>query len=287
MGEIKYKEKVCLGRKQLQQIARRARLQRKYGIAGLTKRARRKRYLQLVKRYVSPIETPKHTIASIITEATRQSFIEGLGIKMLNVKANPEIAHAMGSLVAARAICMAREIGASGSIAGGGADVIGAIGRASIDLEISASGTVTTKVSAKPTKKRKSRKKKAGTASSSEQTSASQSESEVVAAAPASHGDDDENETVTTTANKHVVIRDQNGVTHIHIDKLQFFITAQFVDQLNVNPQQVINQLQTQFTGLKGAIDVRSVECKVIGEPKIVAAPLEQQGEEKDKKSKP
>lgn len=314
MGKIKFKKKAGLSQSQLQHIAKRARLLRKYGIAenssgvvsfveteggivvpvikedgfvGPAKTDRRVRHFQLVRRYVSPIGKPKHTIASIITEATRQSVIERLGIKMLDVKAKPEIAHAMGSLVAARAICMARAYGAAGSISGGGADVIGAIGRASLDLEISASGAVTTKVSAKPTTKRKSRKKKKdATSSSSEQTSASQSETEV-AAAPASGGggDDDNNGTVTTTANQHIVIRDQNGVTHIHIDKLQFFITAKIVDQLIVNPQQVINQLQSQFTGLKGAIDANTVECKVIEEPKqIEPAPQEQQEEEENKK---
>ena len=312
MGKMKSKKKAGFSRKQLQQIARRARLLRKYdiaekssgvvsfveteggivvpvikveGVGGLAKTDKRERHFQLVKRYVSPIEKPKHTIASIITEATRQSVIEGLGIKMLDVKAKPEIAHAMGSLVAARAICMAREIGATGRIAGGGSDVIGAIGRASLDLEINASGTVTTKVSAKPTTKRKSRKKKAGTASTSEQTSASQSETEVVAAPAGGGGGDDNNGTVTTTANQHIVIRDQNGVTHIHIAKLQIFITNQLVGQLNVNPLQVINQLQTQFTGLKDAIEANAVEYKVVEEPKqIEAAPQEQQDDKEDKK---
>ena len=231
------------------------------------------KHLQRAKRYVSTIKKPKHSIASIITEAVRQSFIDGLDIKIL--KAKPEIAYAIGSVVAARAICIARAYGAAGCIAGGVSDFVDAIGSASLDIKIIASGAVTVKVSTKPTTKRKSRKKKNDvTANSSEQTSGTQSKPEAAAVALAGGGgggdDDDDNETVTTTANQHIVIRDQNGVTHIHIDKLQFLINinAQLVDQLIVNPKEVINLLQSQFTGLKGAIDANSIECKVINEPK-------------------
>lgn len=52
-----------------------------------------------------------------------------------------------------------------------------------------------------------------------------------------------------------VIIKDEHGVTHFHIQTLNVYITADLVQQLNVNPQTVQNILASKLKGLSEAVE--------------------------------
>lgn len=53
-------------------------------------------------------------------------------------------------------------------------------------------------------------------------------------------------------------------MTIIHVDTLQICVNINYVEHLNINPQQIISQLQDQLAGLKADVEAGRVEYKFV-----------------------
>lgn len=230
----------------------------------------------LTERYKAKTQLGNGTIQVIVSkavEASSKTVIDDLGVKLLDVSAKPESVHTLGTMIAAKAIVMARD-SMPGSVSGG---VLSSIGRSSIDLSVSPEGVVTASIG-HPSKKG------GGKPGAGFRT-------RVFPAAPnggpdgivVTPGEEVSVPKKTTRKKKDIevgettVIKDEHGVTHIHIHSLNLYITAELVQQLNVNPQLVQNVLADKLAELRETLQKNAL-------PKKDTEEDEEDEEEKKKK---
>ena len=196
--------------------------------------------VQLAKKYIS-VKPARHSIASVIVEASSKDVLARLGVSLADVQVKPEIAHVVGKLVAARAIGMAKGYMAAGGPAGGGrmgaGGIIDSIGRTGLEVEVSPSGEVSTKVSTKTTRRKRAKKTQAPASA------------EVPAEIPAKKDDKPRVE-----VGHKAVIKAKDGTTTIIIENLNVYITATLVEEMYVNPERVYHQLNGELKEITGAI---------------------------------
>ena len=216
---------------------------------------------KVAKPFTATSYRATHSMASLLVRRSTQEVMDALGIIPLKtiekpeVFITPDVVHSVRRLVTTRAISMASEYMAAGSPAGGGSrgggigpgGIIGTIGRSGVDVEISQSGEVSTKVTPKPARKRKSKKVDAP------------AEIEPTEVPSTKKTQPAKEEGLTS------VIKDKNGtiIVHIHFD---IHIDANFVNNLNVNPQEVNSYMASEITSLKGLIAKKIEEAKVVEE---------------------
>ena len=220
-----------------------------------------------------------HTMASVLVRRSTQEIMDALGIIPLKTIEKPEafitpdIVHSVRRLVTTRAISMASEYIAAGSPGGGGSrgggigpgGILGTIGSSGVDVEISQSGKVSTKVTPKPARKRKAKKVDAPAEA-------------VPTEVPSTKETQPAKEDGFTS-----VVKDKNGtvIVHIHFD---IHIDANFVNNLNVNPQEVNSYMASEITSLKGLIAKKIEEAKVVGD--VTPSDSDKEDDEEEKKKK-
>ena len=205
-----------------------------------------------LKYRIKTAAKPERKIASLAVEASTQRVIDSLGIKILDVPHKPETVHTLGTMIAAEAITMARTMAPTGRIGGG--SVLASIGRSSIDFSVGPTGVVVAS----------SRSSK-----SSGIPTVGKTGKVIFPASPDSGSSGGSGVTpveVPSTKKKTkkgngldvgetVIIKDEHGVTHFHIQTLNVYITADLVQQLNVNPQTVQNILASKLKGLSETVE--------------------------------
>lgn len=305
MASQKAKKKGGFSRKQLQQLLKQSRLRAKTGItertSGLIAIIQGEGNYDEVKmvevkgigeaptfKVVKQLKMAKpftaasyatHTMASVLVRRSTQEIMDALGIIPLKtiekpeVFITPDIVHSVRRLVTTRAISMASEYIAAGSPGGGGSrgggigpgGILGTIGSSGVDVEICQSGKVSTKVTPKPARKRKAKKVN---------TPAEAVPTEV----PSTKETQPAKEDGFTS-----VVKDKNGtiIVHIHFD---IHIDANFVNNLNVNPQEVNSYMASEITSLKGLIAKKIEEAKVVDE--VTPSDSDKEDDEEEKKKK-
>lgn len=214
----------------------------------------------------------KRSIASVLVEASSKSVIDDLGIKIIEVTAKPETVHVLGSMVAERAMVMARSLGRYG----GG--IVDSIGDTSVDFSIdSSSGKVSTRVTPKAGRRR-------------EVAAAEADESfvEVPAEVPVKKKKEKKEE--RTVADNISTKTDAQGIIHVHIHSLVICINATHVDQLNTNPGLVQNIVANPVKGITGDINKKievEVENQKVVDKKDDKEEDSKDQEEDDSKKKP
>lgn len=182
-----------------------------------------------------------HAIASVIVETSSREVLQGLGVSLMDVQVKPEIVHAVGKLVAARAIGMAKDYMAAGSPSGGGrmgaGGIIASIGRTGLEVEVGPSGKVSAKVSTKATRKKL----------------AKNAEAPARVEVPADVSVKKDDRTKVEVGHK-AVIKAKDGTTTIIIENLNVYITANLVEEMYVNPERVYHQLNGELEEITGAI---------------------------------
>ena len=244
--------------------------------------------LQRVKLGSRVVGNPAHIIAATAVEASSKSVLGDLGIKILDVSAKPESVHTLGSLIAAKAIVMATTMGPKGRVGGAGG-VLASIGRSSIDVAVSPDGEISTSVVG-PARKIGGNVSKPGV----------RYHTHVFPSAPDGGGGsckDPAGQAVSTPTTKEkkprkkkdievgetTVIKDKNGITHIHIHSLNLYITADLVQQLNVNPQLVQNVLAEKLTGFAGQVEQKALAS---GQQNIKTSEKDEEEDDDKKKTK-
>lgn len=181
----------------------------------------------------------KRSIASVLVEASSKSVIDDLGIKIIEVTAKPETVHVLGSMVAERAMVMARSLE---RYSGG---IVDSIGDTSVDFSIdSSSGKVSTRVTPKAGRRR-------------EVAAAEADESFVEVEVPVKKKKEKKEE--RTVADNISTKTDAQGIIHVHIHSLVIYINATHVDQLNTNPGLVQNIVANPVKGITGDINKKVV----------------------------
>ena len=168
-------------------------------------------------------------IAAIAVKVGSKTVVEALDVKLLVEAIVPECIHILGSLVAAGAICEGKKMLLAISR---GKGFIDAVAHTPVDIAVSSTGEVTTHVGRRVTLRKMS-------------------------CSTVDGGDDDD--TYIEIGNQ-VSVEKVEGTTIFHFDNLNIYITAQFVHQLNVNPQQVINDLQGELSSLAEAVKQKAEE---------------------------
>ena len=202
--------------------------------------------------------------AQLVTDSSRE-VLEALGLKNLDVSAQPEIVHTIGRMVATRAVSMAKEFVVAGSAGGkgriGAGGIIASIARTGLDVEISPSGKVSAKVSTKTTRKNKAKK--------------SSKSSETKVAVPAEVPSKTDGGTIVEVGHKSVVQR-KDGSTSIHIDNLNIYITVVHADDMIVSQQSTVYKVESHKDEIAAAV-VKKEPDEVI---------VEDDEDENDKKKK-
>ena len=214
----------------------------------------------------------KRSIASVLVEASSKSVIDDLGIKIIEVTAKPETVHVLGSMVAERAMVMARSLGRYG----GG--ILDSIGDTSVDFSIdSSSGKVSTRVTPKAGRRR-------------EVAVAEADESFVEVPVEVPVKKKKEKKEKPTVADNITTKTDAQGIIHVHIHSLVIYINATHVDQLNTNPGLVQNIIANPVKGITGDTDkkvVVEVENQKVVDKKDDKEEDSKDQEEYDSKKKP
>ena len=214
----------------------------------------------------------KRSIASVLVEASSKSVIDDLGIKIIEVTAKPETVHVLGSMVAERAMVMARSLGRYG----GG--ILDSIGDTSVDFSIdSSSGKVSTRVTPKADRRR-------------EVAAAEADESFVEVPVEVPVKKKKEKKEKPTVADNITTKTDAQGIIHVHIHSLVIYINATHVDQLNTNPGLVQNIIANPVKGITGDTNkkvVVEVENQKVVDKKDDKEEDSKDQEEDDSKKKP
>lgn len=147
--------------------------------------------------------------------------------------------------------------------------IIRSIGRTGIEVEVSPSGKVSAKVSAKTGSMR--RGKKVESPASAE-----------VAAEVSAHKD---GKTEIKVGHKSV-IKAKDGTVSIFIDKLQIYITAEVVEEMYVNPERVYHQLNGELEEITGAIMEKPADEETVEDQEGEEQEVNSEDENKPKKKK-
>ena len=224
----------------------------------------------ITRRYV--VAEQKRSIASLLVEASSKSVIGDLGIKILEVSKKPETVHVLGSMVAERALVMARSLGRRN----GGLQ--GLIGDTSVDFSInSSSGKVSTWVTPKPCDRR-------------EVAAAEVDDSFIENPVEVPVNKKKEKKEKHSVADNINTKTDANGIIHVHIHSLNIYINATHVDQLNTNPELVQNLMANPVRGIIGDANkkiVVEVEKQKVVEKKDYEEENTTDNEEDDDKKPP
>lgn len=214
----------------------------------------------------------RRSIASVLVEASSKSVIDDLGIKILKVSAKPETVHVLGSMVAERAVGMARSMGR------GGGSILGSIGDTSVDFSIdTSSGKVSTRVTPKASRRREVAASEADEASFETPVEVPEKEKK-------------EKKEKRSVSDNITTKTDSQGIIHVHIHSLNIYISATHVDQLNTNPKLVQNLLANPVKGITGETNkkvVVEVENQKVVEKKDDEEKDSKDQEEDDGKKKP
>lgn len=243
------------------------------------------RKLQKVKLGPKILGNPAHIIAATAVEASSKSVLGDLGIKILDVSAKPESIHTLGSLIAAKAIVMATTMGPKGRVGGIGG-VLASIGRSSVDVAVSPEGEVSASVGGPDRNVGGTSRRSAGRyhthvfPSALDGGGACKDPAGGVVSVPTKK-EKKPRKKQDIEVGETTVIRDKQGVTHIHIHSLNVYITADLVQQLNVNPQLVQNVLAEKLTGITA-----QVEQNALASSQKKAKTSEKDEEEDDDKKK-
>lgn len=179
-------------------------------------------------------------VAAFAVKTSGKRFIKSLG-KQLVVSIDPRTIHVLGKLVAAGAICYGRN---KPALMMRQQSFLDAIANTPVDVKVNSSGEVTTNIGKSASEGRGSgdRKSPSPTGKGSRAQKKKNAAFEV--------------------GNLVSVSRDRGNNTIFHFDNLNYFIQVDFVNQLNLNPQQVINELQDELERVVAAIEQKVVEEK-------------------------
>ena len=249
------------------------------GVAG--KKGAQKQKLQ--SRILRLGQKNSFIMATKAVEASTERVIGDLGVKILDVSAKPESVHTLGKMIAAKAIIMASTDGPKGRIGVGG--VLASIGRKSIDVSVSPTGEISGPVTIGSVKKGSGPSLPRGGGGYFPSAPDGGSSGKVVAPVEGPSSKETKRKK-DIEVGKTTIVKDEHGVTHIHIHSLNVYITADLVQQLNVNPQLVQNVLSQELTSLGEIVEKKALTQTETTSEEAANDEAEENAEEVEKKKK-
>ena len=170
--------------------------------------------------------TMAEIVAAVAVKKGSKAHIEPLAKKLMAVSLVPKSAHLLGMLVAASAISYSKGLPEAVALGDG---FIDSIANTPFDVEVSSSGRVTTRVGS-------GTKVRSGFGSSRY-----------------------EQRGVRIEVGDHVSVTKGRGKTIYHFDSLNFYFTAQFINEVNIDSDRVFNFIEDQVNDMSAAVQQKLV----------------------------
>ena len=177
-------------------------------------------------------------VAAFAVKNSGKRYIEDLGERLVR-SIEPKTIHALGQLVVAGAFCYGQSLPA---VMERGDMFIDSIARTPVDVTVSSSGKVTTSVG--------SGSRHGGRAAASRRSHTQTPTSRRTA----------KKKNVIIEVGNQVSVERTNGATIFHFDNLNIYVNAKFVNQLNMNVNEVVNNIKGQFGDVADAVEQRVQE---------------------------